>query len=203
MTSIPFFTLLLCSLAGGLMLLPSAVHSSLYFNYDQLYDGRWLGLITGHWMHADFQHLVWNISALAILGAIIEARSRTLLLWSVVVGMFSVDLLLLSSLSDLQRYCGLSGLLNTLLGVALYLYWRETRSPMVPLTAALCMVKIALEMHSGQSIFTEIAWPPFAIAHLAGIMGAPLAVLLWAREKHKKSHLNSDRGNDHEHLVSS
>ncbi len=203
MTFIPFFTLLLCSLTGALMLLPPAVHSSLYFNYDQLYDGGWLGLVTGHWMHADFQHLVWNVAALAILGAIIEARSRTLLLWSMVIGMFSIDLLLLSPFSDLQRYCGLSGLLNTLLGVALYLYWRETRSPMVPLTAALCMVKIALEIHSGQSIFTEITWPPFAIAHLAGIMGAPLAILLWAREKNKKSNLNSHRGIVHEHLVPS
>ena len=178
MTRIPVFTLLLCSLSFGLMLLPPTLHNVLYFDYLQLSHGKWQGLITGHWMHADSQHLLWNISALALLGALIEARSRTLLVCSIAVGTLFVDLLLLSPLSDLQRYCGLSGLLNTLLGVALYLTWRETRSPLLLLTAILCVAKIALELHSGQSIFTDIAWPPFAQAHLAGILGAPLALIL-------------------------
>jgi rhomboid family GlyGly-CTERM serine protease len=203
MTRIPIFTLLFCALAGGLMLLPTAAHDALYFNYDQLYSGSWLGLITGHWIHADFQHLIWNISALAILGTVIERRSTTLLLWSILVGMVSVDLLLLSPFSELQRYCGLSGLLNTLLGVTLYLFWRETRSTLVLLTAALSMAKIALEIHSGQSIFTDIAWPPFAIAHLAGITGAPIAVILGAWIGPEHLYLNNKKGVHHEHLVSS
>ena len=202
MTRIPIITLLLCCLAGGLMLLPPDAHNALYFNHDSLYSGRFLGLVTGHWMHADLQHLAWNVSALAILGALIEARSRTLLLWSILVGMLSVDLLLLSPFSELQRYCGLSGLLNTLLGVALYLLWRETRSAMVALTALLCMGKIALEMYSGQSIFTHLTWPPFAIAHLAGILGTPLAVLPVARLRREYSQLNNNKGTHHEHLVS-
>ena len=203
MTRIPYLTLLFCSLAGCVGLLPSTAHNVLYFNFDHLLNGRWLGLITGHWVHTDFQHLVWNVSALAILGVIIEVRSRPLLLWSIAVGMLCVDLLLLSPFSDLQRYCGLSGLLNTLLGVALYLLWRESGSRVVVLTAVLCLAKIALEIHSGQSIFTEIAWPPFAKAHLAGIMGAPLAVILGARKRHGLSHVNNNKGIHHEHLVSS
>jgi rhomboid family GlyGly-CTERM serine protease len=203
MTRFPLFTLLLCCLAGGLMLLPPAAHNVLYFSYGHLQDGRWWGLFTGHWLHADFQHMLWNISALAILSTMIELRSRTLLLSSVLVGMLSVDLLLLSPFSDLQRYCGLSGLLNTLLGVVLYLYWRETRSKLVLLTAVLSIAKIALEMHSGQSIFTEIAWPPFAVAHLAGLMGAPLAVILWARGGHAPPSLQNKKGSHHEYLVAS
>lgn len=203
MKRIPLLSLLLCTLAGSLMLLPPALHNTFYFNYEQIQAGTWLGLITGHWMHADLQHLAWNVSALAILGSIIEARSRVLLLWSILVGMFCVDLLLLSPYSDLQRYCGLSGLLNTLLGVALYLLWRETQSLLVALTGLLCMGKIALEIHSGQSIFTEIAWPPFALAHLAGLMGVPLALQLGDRKKHGYSHLNKNKGTHHEHLVSS
>jgi rhomboid family GlyGly-CTERM serine protease len=194
MTRIPILTLLLCSLAGGLMLLPPVAHNALYFNHDALYNGRFLGLITGHWMHADLPHMVWNVSALAILGAMIEARSRTLLLWSILVGMLSVDLLLLSPFSELQRYCGLSGLLNTLLGVVLCLLWRETRSAMVTLTALLCMGKIALEMHSGQSIFTDITWPPYAIAHLAGILGTPLAVMTGAGVRRWSSQLHNNKG---------
>lgn len=201
MMRIPTLTLLFCSLAGGLMLLPPAAHTALYFNFDELMAGRWPGLISGHWMHADWPHFVWNVSAFALLGTMIEARSRTLLLCSILVGMLSVDLLLLSPFSELQRYCGLSGLLNTLLGVALYQFWRETRSALVTLTALLCMGKIALEMHSGQSVFTDISWPPFAEAHLAGILGTPLALMLGAVARQGYSQPNNNKGAHHEHLV--
>lgn len=193
MTGNPIVTLLLCGLAGGLLLVPPVAQNVLYFHFDQIYLGKLLGLITGHWIHANFQHLIWNVAALAILGTMIERRSRSLLLWSLLVGTLSVDLLLLSPFSDLQRYCGLSGVLNTLLGVVLYLFWRETRSTLVPLTAVLSLAKIALEMYSGQSVFTEIAWPPFAAAHLAGILGAPLAIILWARERNDAYSSNYSR----------
>ena len=183
MTRAPLFTLLLCSLSVGFMLLPPTLHNVLYFDYFQVSRGNWQGLITGHWVHAGGQHLVWNVSALALLGALIEARSRTLLLVSIAIGTLFVDLLLLSPLGGLQRYCGLSGLLNTLLGVALYLVWRETRSPLLVLTAILCVTKIVLEMQTGQSIFTATAWPPFAQAHLAGILGVPFALMLVSRRR--------------------
>jgi hypothetical protein len=88
-----------------------------------------------------------------------------------------VDLLLISPLSDIQRYCGLSGLLNTLMGVALYLCWRETRSLLAPLLGLACLAKIALETYTGHSLVTDITWPPFAPAHLAGMAGAALVLV--------------------------
>jgi hypothetical protein len=94
------------------------------------------------------------------------------------VGMLAVDVLLLSPISDLARYCGLSGLLNTLMGVALYLLWSSSRSPIIAITGTLYLLKIALEMHAGQSIFTQTSWPPYAAAHLAGLLGAPIALAL-------------------------
>jgi membrane associated rhomboid family serine protease len=130
-------------------------------------------------MHADSEHLWWNLAAFLVLGAILEGRSRRLLLWAITVGIFCVDLLLLSTYSELQRYCGLSGLLNTLLGTVLFIYWRETGSALIVMTGALSLGKIALELVSGQSIFTDTSWPPFAAAHLAGILGAPLALWVW------------------------
>lgn len=202
MNRMPLFTLLLCSLAGSLMFLPSAAHEVLYFDYRILSAGNWLGLISGHWVHADASHLLWNVSALAVLAGLIEARSRRLLAWSILVGMVSVDLLLLSPLSDLQRYCGLSGLLNTLLGVVLYLVWRKTRSRIVITVGLACLAKIALEIYFGQSVFTDITWPPFAMAHLAGMLGAPLAVAFGDRIRSEHSTLKNKKRTHHGHLVS-
>ena len=176
MKKFPFISLLLSAIAYGLMLLPQEVHDRLYFDTQILSQGHLWGLVSGHWIHADGQHFIWNVTALALLAGIIETRSRRLLLWSIVIGTVCVDLLLLSPASELQRYCGLSGLLNTLLGVALYIYWRETRSQTVIVVGLFCVAKIALEMYSGHSIFTDISWPPFAAAHLAGILGVPVVI---------------------------
>jgi rhomboid family GlyGly-CTERM serine protease len=173
---LPLVSMALCALACLLMLLPPAVHERLYFDHRLLRGGDVVGLVSGHWIHADGGHLAWNVAALSILAAVIERHSRRLLLHSLAVGTACVDLLLLSPLSAIQRYCGLSGLLNTLLGVALYLCWRETRSAMVPLMGAACLAKIALESLTGHSLFTDISWPPFPAAHLAGMAGAALVL---------------------------
>lgn len=173
---LPLLSALLAALAGGLMLLPAGAHAALYFDYQSALDGQWWRLLSGHWIHADVAHLSWNLAGLLVLGAVIEQRSRRLLLWSVLVGTIAVDLLLLAPLGGPERYCGLSGLLNTLMGVALYLCWRDSRSPVIAVTAALYLLKIAVEIHSGQSVITSISWPPYPIAHLVGLAGAPVAL---------------------------
>lgn len=172
----PLLSLALGALAASLMLLSPAAQALLYFDVMSLKQGLPLGLVTAHWVHADGVHLAWNLVALCALGAIIEAHSRALLVRSLIAGTLCVDLLLLSPLSDLQRYCGLSGVLNTLFGVVLILYWQRSRSPTVIIVACLGAIKIALEIHTGQAVFTQVSWPPFAPAHLAGLVGAPVAV---------------------------
>lgn len=176
MKRFPCFTLALALVSGLLMCLPAPVQNLLHFDLQGIGQGHYPGLISGHWLHADRQHLLWNVTALVILGSTIELRSRTLLLWSLVAGMLFVDLLLLSPLSHIQRYCGLSGVLNTLMGVALYLYWRETRSALVILIGGLSVVKIVIELSYGHSIFTDFSWPPFPLAHLAGLLATPVAI---------------------------
>jgi len=174
--SLPVMTIALSALAALLMALPPAVQSLLYFDTGSLAQGLPTGLLSAHWMHADGGHLAWNLAAFCVLAPTIERYSRPLLAWSLLAGTVSVDLLLLSPLSDLQRYCGLSGLLNTLFGVVLILCWRRTRSPLVIFAACLGVIKIALEIYTGQAVFTQVSWPPYAPAHLAGLVGAPVAI---------------------------
>lgn len=203
MSRLPIITALLCTFACSLMLLPSTVHDVLYFDYQRLMTGNGLGLLSGHWMHADADHLIWNVSALALLSALIEAQSRRLLLWSLLIGMVSVDLLLVSPLSDVARYCGLSGVLNTLLGVALFLHWRRTQSRLVIGVGLLCVLKIMVELLTSQSLFTTISWPPFALAHLAGILGTPIALLLGYSDTRGNCATQHDTRTTYEHLVPS
>ena len=172
----PLITLALGLLSCAFMLLPAPLQAFLHLDLESISQAHFVGLISGHWLHADPQHLLWNVAAFAILGSMIEQRSRTLLLWSLAVGTLFVDLLLISPLTDIQRYCGLSGVLNTLLGAALYLQWRATRSTVVILIGFLSVLKIVIELSYGHSIFTDISWPPFPLAHLAGLLATPVAI---------------------------
>jgi rhomboid family GlyGly-CTERM serine protease len=203
MTRLPVLTALLCTLAGGLALLPATVQASLYFDQAHLLAGNWAGLLSGHWMHVDTGHLIWNLGALAVLAAMIEQYSRRLLLMSILAGTLSIDLLLLSPLGDVARYCGLSGVLNTLLGVALFLLWQRTRSLMSLLVGTLCALKIAVEIRSGQSLFTNVSWPPYAAAHLAGLIATPIALLLGYRDTVITRITTRMGRKDDEHLVTS
>lgn len=189
----PILTVVLCFLATGLMLANEATQALLYFDRQQVAVGNFWSLVTGHFVHADWGHLLWNLIGLAVLGYLIERHSRGLLLLSLGMGIVAVNTLLLSPFSEIQLYCGLSGVLNTLLGVALYCRWRETQSLWMPVIGLLSFAKIGVEVHSGASLFTDISWPPYPLAHLAGLLGAPLVLLirLWRPCSHQLETSNS------------
>jgi hypothetical protein len=132
-------------------------------------------------VHADTGHLLWNALGLAILGGLIEWRSRSMLLAALAAGIVAVGTLLLTPASPLEYYCGLSGVLNSLLAVALWMEWRATRSWLVIAVACGSLGKVVIEVSTGVSIVSDISWPPWAWSHAAGLVGGLIAVLLTER----------------------
>lgn len=171
----PYLTMtFLITMTGLYFLVPD--QALLYFNAAKIANGETWRILTGHFMHSDPDHLLWNGAGLAVLGTLIEHRSRKLLLSALAAGLISVNILLMSPLTQLEYYCGLSGVLNTLLPVAIWLEWQVTRSPLIIAVACGCMVKLILEVSTGVSLLTHISWPPYAWSHLAGLAGG-LAIL--------------------------
>jgi rhomboid family GlyGly-CTERM serine protease len=157
----------------------------LYFNAADIVRGETWRIVTGHFMHADLEHLLWNGLGLAVLGMLIEQRSRMMLWAALGVGVFSVSALLLSPFSQLEYYCGLSGVLNTLLLIALWLEWQATRSWLIIAIAGGSVAKVLIEVALGASIMTHISWPPYAWSHVAGLIGG--LILVWGQtRRHKK-----------------
>ena len=162
--------------------------SDLYFSLFSIESGNLSGLISGHFTHSDLNHLIWNAGALAILAIFIERHSKTLLFASLLTGLISVNALLLSDWSTLEVYCGLSGVLNSLLVVALWLMWRESRSPWAWLILVGAVAKVAVEIIFANAIFSQTSWPPFPQAHAAGMVGGIcLVVLVIAFESFNKN----------------
>ncbi len=168
---LPLLSLGIIALSSLLMLLPIAMQSSLHFNRASVTSGAFGSLLSGHFVHVDASHWLWNGVALLGLGAFIERRSRRLMLASLLLGLLAVNLLLLSPFSHIVFYCGLSGVLNSLLVVALWLFWRQTRSRWVFVSALLCLGKLGVELLTGSSLLTQNAWQAYPAAHLAGTVG--------------------------------
>jgi len=173
---LPILTLsLLMTLIGLYWLVPDK--TLLYFSAADIARGETWRILTGHFMHADPEHLMWNGLGLGVLGMLIEYRSRTMLLAALGVGVICVSTLLLTPFPQLDYYCGLSGVLNTLLLVALWLEWRVTRSWLMLAIAGGSIAKVMIEVSLGASIMTHISWPPYAWSHVAGLIGGLIFVL--------------------------
>jgi len=155
----------------------------LYFSADDIVQGETWRMVSGHFVHADLQHLLWNCLGLAVLGTLLEYRSRALLLATSATGIVFVSALLLTPYAQLDYYCGFSGVLNTLLLVALWFEWRVTRSRLIILIACGSIAKVLIEVSQDVSIVTHISWPPYAWSHVAGLVGGLFFIWLLARIK--------------------
>jgi len=173
----PIITVSLTLLCTAIHFLVEQKHD-LYLAKELIWQGEYWRAVTGHFIHSDFQHLLWNGVGLLILGLLIERHSTKLLLLTLVSGLLSVNTLLLNPLSTIDLYCGLSGVLNSLLVVALWLEWKASHSKIILLVATGCISKIVLEILVGQALFTDISWPPYPWSHLAGFFGGLFVVAL-------------------------
>jgi rhomboid family GlyGly-CTERM serine protease len=158
------------------------LHILFYFELSPVTSGEWWRLLTDHLIHTDWEHWLWNAVALTVLGSYLEKQSKCLWFQGMLIGTASVNILLLSGWTQVTLYCGLSGVLNTLLVLALFHYWRETRSGWVITAAFICLSKLTLELFFGVSLLTDITWPPFPPAHLVGTLAG--AFLLFTTKLH-------------------
>ena len=169
------FALLLFSLV--MFALGGPASEGFVFDRQSITQGELWRLVTGHWVHADTEHLAWNLVALGILGAMIElSLGHARLYAALLVGMCSVTAWVWLFTPGLDLYCGLSGILNTLLFVILIDGWLRSRILIFPLVLLLASAKIAIELVLASAIFTDTSWPAIPEAHLAGALAGVLVI---------------------------
>jgi rhomboid family GlyGly-CTERM serine protease len=173
----PWMTLLLSGLVAALFAVAGPVPADWVYDREAIAAGQAWRLFSGHLVHSDLEHLAWNLAGLAILGPIVERHlGRKLLLVALLLGSLLVDLALWTGMPWLKHYCGLSGVLNTLLLGALAALWRRS-APLVLLIGAGSLAKILWEMLAGQALLTQTAWASVPVAHLAGWLAGLLMLL--------------------------
>lgn len=173
---LPWRSLLLAGLAVAVFLALGSAPESLVYDRDALARGEVWRLFSAHLVHAGGSHLLWDVAGLLVLGFLFEARLGRLFFPVLLAGTAAIDAWLWLG-SGLARYCGLSGVLNSLLAAGLIILWRENRSWTAPLTAVLALSKIAVEATRQTALFTATAWPPVPLAHAMGFVAGLTA---WA-----------------------
>ena len=178
--TLPWRTLLLSAGAIAAYLILGAAPEVWVFDRVAIAQGEWWRLVTGHWVHSDLAHAVWDIAALLLLGTLFEARLQWRLPLALLVATVGVDAWLWWGDPALQYYCGLSGILNSLLIVGLLQLWRDLRHPLIMFTGVGAAVKIIVEINTGQALLTQTAWPSVPTVHAVGFLcGLVLAVGIW------------------------
>jgi rhomboid family GlyGly-CTERM serine protease len=137
-------------------------------------------LWTGHMVHYNFDHLFWNVLAFIIIGITIECKSVKTFYQTLVLSFSGVGLWLWMGEQSLMEYSGLSGALNGLFIVALWLEWRESQQKYLVLLFLGAVGKIVFELLTHQTVFMASSSQCFSvpISHLAGLISGCIAVLM-------------------------
>jgi rhomboid family GlyGly-CTERM serine protease len=169
------FTLLLITI--GLFAFGGPAPEGLVFDRQAIVQDEPWRLLTGHWVHGDREHLAWNLAAFGILGWMIEMSLGSARLYAALLaGTCSVTAWVWLFIPSLELYCGLSGILNTLLFVILIDGWQRSRKLIFPLVFVAAAAKIAIESVWSAAIFTHTSWPAVPEAHLAGALAGVIVM---------------------------
>jgi rhomboid family GlyGly-CTERM serine protease len=193
--ALPWFTSLGAAIAAGLWLLLGPTPEALVFDRTAIADGEVWRLITGHLVHSDSRHALWDIAALALLGCLMGGQGWRREAVAAGASLLAVNVCLWWGLPDLERYCGLSGVLNGLMVVALTELWRRQRHPLFPAAALLLALKLAVEMATGRSVLANLEWPGVPLAHVAGCLGGLAFLVLDSALRARPVH-RANRGFD-------
>lgn len=184
---IPVLALMLAAATVALLIVFGPASDPLVYQRGGIQSGEIARLVTAHFIHSDNMHLTWNVIALLILGGLLEFREGpgSLMIY-LLAGIFSVDIFLVGP-SGLAAYCGLSGVLNTLLAGVLGSLYREPCLRTISLwVGAAATLKIIVEVVSNQALLTHTAWPAVPLSHLYGYAGGILLTILWKHGDWKK-----------------
>ena len=139
-------------------------------------QGEWWRLLSAHFTHSSASHALWDVLAFTGVTVCLSQYGVKQMVVSVVVGIAAVDGLLLSDLSSLDYYCGLSGIIFSPLFLLCYHFLQANRGIVGFLPMAIIFTKLIWEIHVQNTLLVDTPWPAYPEAHLAGLMGGLLCM---------------------------
>lgn len=176
----PLQTLLL---VGGTVLAFFVPSLTSFLIYDRfaIVEGEWWRLLTGSLVHFSGSHLVYNLPALVIAGAVIESRGYRGFVWVCLAASTTIGLVLFVAVPQMHYFGGLSGIATgAIVYLCLHMATETDRGRMLGLLILVLVAsKMALEFASGGSLVGYVEPPPFVPAPLSHAAGAVAALLVF------------------------
>lgn len=132
-------------------------------------------LITAHLVHSSIEHLFWDLITFAAAGVYLENRNPKLFIYGLLSSLVTLSIFLLSPLTDIAKYSGLSGIVYTVICLAAWQWLREETGFIAWLPLLAIVVKTVAELFMQDTVFVTEGWEVFSEAH---IVGAGTALLL-------------------------
>lgn len=179
----PWLTLGLAAAALCVAVLPGA-QRLLACERAAVAAGEWWRLGSGHFVHVNASHLLWDVAAFAGLGAACELRGRRRTGVCLLAAALLVPSAVLLLQPSLTSYCGLSGLDSMLFALLLTDVGRQARRdgrPRLAAAVALCglgfVAKLAFEFATSATVFAATdGFLPVPLAHAVGAAVGATAV---------------------------
>jgi rhomboid family GlyGly-CTERM serine protease len=190
MNAVPYLTLSTATLAVATWH-PPGLASLLEWSRTEVGNGSWWRLLTGHFCHFSFQHLLWDLALFLALGTWVERQSRRA--WLAVIGgsALAISVALWFGAPEIQTYRGLSGIDSALFAWIAFdvarFGWKARRWSALWLgggALAGLLGKATYEAISNALLFVDPAghFVPVPLAHVAGGL-AGVAVCFASRLK--------------------
>jgi rhomboid family GlyGly-CTERM serine protease len=176
----PLAISVVCTLLG---MLPAGFASHLQYDHSAVLAGEWWRLVTAHFVHLSWSHLLMNLAGLWLIWQLFLSRENPIpyCLYRLPVLTIGTSLGLLLFSPEVAWYRGLSGMLHGLLTFALL--QQLMRQPVSSsLLLALFAGKLAWEQFSGPLPGSE-AWTGGRVIVDAHLYGTLCGVLLWTLER--------------------
>ena len=157
----------------------------LCFDYHRITEQKeYWRLLTGHVVHSSFNHLFWDLLAFSFASIYVERKSRAIYIVTTLFSITCLNLYLLSSLTDVAQYSGLSGVLYSVITVAAWQWQRNNRGLVGWIPLLIIVMKTLLEIVRNDAVFVSEGWDLFEEAHLLGIyVGSIISITLLIKEK--------------------
>ncbi|MDM3871312.1 rhombosortase [Porticoccus sp. W117] len=177
--SVYLIPLLCCALFVAAQLIPVNYQQMLPLNRVAVGHGEWWRLLSGHFIHINWTHLIFN-ALVVILFQGLYRGFFTWRQWLVLVPLLCIGVSAgILWLTPLKWYMGFSGVLTGLLVAAAILQWRQMPFINAVVLAAIG-IKVFMEQLSGKEVIVStISHVPTAVdAHLYGaVCGLVLGTL--------------------------
>ncbi len=164
----------------ALFFLAGYAPKTLIFDRHAIAAGEFWRLVTCHFVHCDFEHLLLNLFGLMCLILIFDRLPAKKIWLSLATGMVLVDAWIWFEMKDVSYYCGLSGIENSLLVAGLGTIWINNQARYAVIAGVLSLAKIIYEISTKTALFSNVSWQAVPEAHAAGFAAGVVLIAFFS-----------------------